>query len=132
MPVIIGGLKALSQMDPEWVKSLLTSTSSHASMLLVNGPIAKELQVNSQAACMGPGRQNRANLAIGRAYTLCLKNIGHWYPGQLDMDVLGHRPQVHRLHRRERGCQSLGTLPRRAGILRRGQRRHRLLHLWRN
>ena len=89
MPVIIGGLKALSQMDPEWVKSLLTSTSSHASMLLVNGPIVKELQVNSQAACMGPGRQNRANLAIGRAYTLCLKNIGHWYPGQLDMDVLG-------------------------------------------
>ena len=89
MPVIIGGLKALSQMDPEWVKSLLTSTSSHASMMLVNGPIARELEINSQAACMGPGRQNRANLAIGRAYTLCLKNIGHWYPGQLDMDVLG-------------------------------------------
>ncbi len=89
LPVIIGGLKALSNMDPEWVKSLLISTSSHASMLLVNGPIAKELEINSQAACMGPGRQNRANLAIGRAYTLCLKNIGHWYPGQLDMDVLG-------------------------------------------
>ena len=43
MPVIIGALKALSQMDSERVKSLLTSTSSHASMLLVNGPIAKEL-----------------------------------------------------------------------------------------
>ena len=38
---------------------------------------------------MGPGQQNRTNLSIGRAYTLCLKNIGHWYPGQLDMDVLG-------------------------------------------
>ena len=89
MPVIIGALKALSQMEPEWVKSLLTSTSSHASMLLVNGPIAKELDINGKAACMGPGQQNRTNLSIGRAYTLCLKNIGHWYPGQLDMDVLG-------------------------------------------
>ena len=89
MPVIIGALQALSQMDAEWVKSLLTSTSSHASLLLVNGPIARELDINGKEACMGPGRQNRTNLAIGRAYTLCLKNIGHWYPGQLDMDTLG-------------------------------------------
>ncbi|MFC1935180.1 hypothetical protein ACFLX9_00170 [Chloroflexota bacterium] len=89
MPVIIGALKAVSQMDPVRVKGFLMSTSSHASMLLVNGPIGKELDINAKAACMGPGRQNRANLAIGRAYTLCLKNIGYWYPGQMDMDTIG-------------------------------------------
>ena len=89
MPVIMAALKALSQMDPKKVKGFLMSTSSHASMLLVNGPIAKELSINAGAACMGPGRQNRANLAIGRAYTLCLKNIGYWYPGQMDMDTIG-------------------------------------------
>ena len=89
MPVIIGALKAVEQLDPVQVKGFLMSTSSHASMLLVNGPIARELGINSQAACMGPGRQNRANLAIGRAYTLCLKNIGYWYPGHMDMDTIG-------------------------------------------
>jgi hypothetical protein len=89
MPLIIGALKAVSQMDPDRVKGFLMSTSSHASMLLVNGPIAKELDINSKGACMGPGRQNRANLAVGRAYTLCLKNIGYWYPGEMDMDTIG-------------------------------------------
>lgn len=89
MPVIIAALKALSMVDPKKAKGFLMSTSSHASMLLVNGPIAKELDLNSKAACMGPGRQNRANLAIGRAYMLCLKNIGYWYPGQMDMDTIG-------------------------------------------
>ena len=92
MPVIIAALKAVSEIDPPGhAQSLLTSTSAHASMLLVNGPIANELDINSKM-CMGPGRQNKANLAIGRAYTLCLKNIGHWYPNVTDMDTIGsHR-----------------------------------------
>lgn len=88
MPVIIGALKALSQLDRQHAKGFLMSTSSEASMLLVNGPIAKELGINSET-CMGPGGINRANLAVGRAYTLCLKNIGHWYLSGLDMDTLG-------------------------------------------
>ena len=89
MPVIIGALEAVSRVDPVHMKGFLMSTSANASLLLVNGPIAGELGINSKAACMGPGRQNKANLAIGRAYTLCLKNIGSWYPGLMDMDTIG-------------------------------------------
>ena len=57
----MGALKALSQLDRQHAKGLLMSTSSEASMLLVNGPIARELDMNSKAACMGPGGSNRAN-----------------------------------------------------------------------
>ena len=88
LPVVLAALKALSKLEPEMARFFLMSTGSHASLLLVNGPIAKEIGINARAA-MGPGRDNQANLIIGRSYTLCLKNIGHWYPGLMDMDTLG-------------------------------------------
>lgn len=88
MPVIIAAVKAVSQFDKEAAASFLMGTSAHACFLLVNGPIARDLHINSRAA-MGPGRANQANLVIGRAFTLCLKNIGAWYPDHFDMDVIG-------------------------------------------
>jgi hypothetical protein len=88
LPVVLAALKALAKLDPEMARFFLMSTGSHASLLLVNGPIANEIGINARAA-MGPGRDNQVNLLIGRCYTLCLKNIGHWYPGLMDMDTLG-------------------------------------------
>ena len=57
-------------------------------MLVVNGPIAKELGINARSG-LGPGRDNEANITIGRAFSLCLRNLGYWYPGQMDMDTIG-------------------------------------------
>ena len=88
MPVIIAALKALAKMDREKVHSFIASTSANASLLVVNGPIAKELGINARSA-LGPGRANRVNILIGRAYTLCLKNIGHWYPGEMSNASIG-------------------------------------------
>ena len=88
MPVIIAAVKALSQMGPHGGKSLLMSTSCHAPILVANGPIAKELGINPRSG-LGPGRDNRVNITIGRAFSLCLRNIGHWYPNQMDMDTIG-------------------------------------------
>ena len=88
MPVIIAAVKALSEIGPHGGKSLLMSTSPHAPMLVVNGPIAKELGINPRSA-LGPGRDNRVNITIGRAFSLCLRNIGYWYPNQMDMDTIG-------------------------------------------
>ena len=88
MPVIIAAVKALSQIGPHDGKSLLMSTSPHAPILIVNGPIAKELGINPRSA-LGPGRDNRINITIGRAFSLCLRNIGYWYPNQMDMDTIG-------------------------------------------
>ena len=57
MPVIMAGVKALSQMGSHGGKSLLMSTSPQAPLLVVNGPIAKEIGINARSA-LGPGRDN--------------------------------------------------------------------------
>ena len=88
MPVIMAAVKALSEIGPHGGKSLLMSTSPHAPMLMVNGPIARELGINPRSG-LGPGRDNRVNITIGRAFSLCLRNLGYWYPNQMDMDTIG-------------------------------------------
>jgi hypothetical protein len=88
MPVIIAAVKALSQVGSHGGKALLMSTSPNAPLLVVNGPAGKELGINPRSA-LGPGRNNRVNITIGRAFSLCLKNLGHWYPDQMDMDTIG-------------------------------------------
>jgi hypothetical protein len=88
MPVIIASVKALSMIGGSGGKSLLMSTSPQAPLLIVNGPVAKELGFNSRSA-IGPGRDNRVNTIVGRAFALCFRNIGYWYPGQMDMDTIG-------------------------------------------
>jgi hypothetical protein len=88
MPIIIAGVKCLSEMGGHGGKSLLMSTSPQAPMLVVNGPIAKAVGLNPRSA-LGPGRDNEINIIIGRAFYLCLKNIGMWYPNKMDMDTIG-------------------------------------------
>jgi hypothetical protein len=101
MPVIIAAVQALSQLGSHGGKSLLMSTSCHAPMLVVNGPIAQELGLNPGSG-LGPGRDNRVNITIGRAFSLCLRNLGYWYPGQMDMDTIGTtRKFVHCLAENE-------------------------------
>ena len=87
MPVIIAAVKCLSEMGPHGGKSLLMSTSPHAPLLVVNGPIAKKIGLNSGSA-LGPGKENEINVIVGRAFYLCLKNIGMWYPNKMDMDTI--------------------------------------------
>jgi len=88
MPVIIAAVKALSGLGGGGGKSLLMSTSPQAPLLVANGPIAKEIGLNPRSA-LGPGFDNRINTVIGRAFLLCFKNIGYWYPGKMDMDTIG-------------------------------------------
>ena len=88
MPIIMAAVKCLSETGGSGGKSLLMSTSPHAPMLMVNGPMAKKVGLNGKSA-LGPGRDNEINIVIGRAFYLCLKNIGMWYPNKMDMDTIG-------------------------------------------
>ncbi len=88
MPVIIASVEALSKLGGQGGKSLLMSTSPQAPLLIVNGPIAKAIGINAKSA-LGPGRDNQVNTIIGRAFSLCFKNIGYWYAGKMDMDTIG-------------------------------------------
>ncbi len=58
-----------------------------APLVIVNGPVAKELDVNGGHNAFGPGWQ--ANAAIGRAIRLALVNIGGAIPALGDMSTFG-------------------------------------------
>ena len=66
---------------------LMTTTGSAAVATLVHGPVVAELGLNASINCLGPG--NRANAAIGRAVSLCLRNIGGAREGSGDMATCG-------------------------------------------
>jgi len=66
LPVVIAAVKALSKLGGQGGKSLLMSTSPQAPLLIVNGPITKQLGFNPGSA-LGPGRDNQVNTIVGRA-----------------------------------------------------------------
>jgi hypothetical protein len=77
MPVFIAVLKALMQSRAPHF--MFGSTSAFAPLIIINGPIGKELNVNSGVGVMGPGWQ--ANACIGRAISLILINGVGQIPG---------------------------------------------------
>jgi hypothetical protein len=89
LPIIMAAAKAISKMEKRAVRGFLMSTSANAPIMVINGPIAKELGINSGRCTLGPGKMARVNVVLGRALVLTLKNVGHWYPGVMDMDTIG-------------------------------------------
>ncbi len=65
-----------------------SSTGSYGSMVIVNGPVAKTIGMNSGVAAMGPF--NYANAVIGRAWTLMSINFGDARAGDTFMATIGN------------------------------------------
>jgi hypothetical protein len=66
-----------------------SSTTSFATISIVNGPIRNEIGMNSGIGALGP--YNQANAAIGRAYGLVSQNVqGGSVPGESYMGSLGN------------------------------------------
>ena len=63
------------------------STGSFTPVVIVNGPLAKELNFNSGIGMLGHGW--RANSTVGRALRLSLLNIGQTWPAVNDMALTG-------------------------------------------
>lgn len=89
VPVVIAALKAIAACPPPMNLSVLMSTGAFAPVVMVNGPIAAKLGLNSGRSPLGPGRANQVNLRIGRAVALTLRNLGMWIPGLMDLDTIG-------------------------------------------
>ncbi|MBW3664286.1 MAG: hypothetical protein KY469_14390 [Actinobacteria bacterium] len=88
LPVLIAAVEAMS--DPVFnLRDVAMSTGPHAPLIVINGPIARELGVNSGRGALGPGRQSRVNTVIGRALRLILMNVGKCYLEILDLDTIG-------------------------------------------
>src|ERR671919_1160838 len=87
MPVVAAAVEALG--DPLYgYHGPATSTGGSAVFMVVNGPIARELDINSGDNLFGPGW--RANATIGRAVRLVMRNVIGTLPGELDRSSLGH------------------------------------------
>ena len=87
MPVVVAAVEAMG--DPRWsYHGPGTSTGGAGVLIIVNGPIARELDINSGDNLFGPGW--RANLTIGRAVRLVMRNVIGSLPGLLDRGTLGH------------------------------------------
>ena len=87
MPVIVAALEGIG--DPRYsYHGPSTSTGGSAVFMLVNGPIARELEINHGDNLFSPGW--RANATIGRAVRLVMRNVIGTMPGQLDRSTLGH------------------------------------------
>ena len=86
MPVLLAALDAA--LEPVFtLHGVLATTYFSSPVIIVNGPIAKKIGMNSGINALGQG--NRANATIGRALNLIVRNVGGGRPGEADRATLG-------------------------------------------
>src|SRR5215510_10886474 len=86
LPVIIVAVEAVLE-DKFNLYGIQSTTHPCAPLLILNGPIARELGVNARYNAFGQGW--RPNATIGRAIRLILLNVGGGVPGVLDRATQG-------------------------------------------
>ncbi len=85
-PVVIAAIRGIA--EPEFnLYGIQATTNPVAVMVVVNGPIARELNFNGKGNCLGQGF--RANATVGRAVRLCMINIGGGIPQTMDKATQG-------------------------------------------
>ena len=87
LPVLIAAVEAMVQTEYN-LYGRQTTTHPGAHLLIVHGPIRKELNVNCRQNVLGHGW--RANATMGRALRLIMINVGGNQPGVTDMATHGH------------------------------------------
>jgi hypothetical protein len=86
LPVIISAVEAIADEKFDDLH-VLASAGSFNLLVVVSGPIAKEIGMEAGIGFMGHGW--RANNTIGRAIRLSTLNIGRTWPGKNDMGLTG-------------------------------------------
>ncbi len=91
LPVVLAAVEAACT-DVFNIHGLLATTMSAGPVLVVNGPIRNQIGMNAGKNVFGQG--NRANLSIGRALQLVVRNVGGGRPGEVDRATLGNPGKV--------------------------------------
>ena len=87
LPVVLAAVEAVCT-DAFNIHGVLATTYFVGPVVIVNGPIAKAIGMNSGVNALGQG--NRANATIGRALQLVIRNVGGGRPGEVDRATLGN------------------------------------------
>lgn len=91
-PYLVAALEAISVPEHN-LYGLTTTTSSVVPMLVVNGPSRDRAGIDYGPGCMG-GAAGRGSSTIGRALSLCLRNIGGQRVGDTSKSVFGQPARV--------------------------------------
>ena len=87
LPVVLAAVEAV--LDEGFaMHGVLATTMFVSPVVIVNGPIRRRIGMNAKGNALGQG--NRANLAIGRALQLVIRNIGEGRPQEVDRATLGN------------------------------------------
>lgn len=86
-PVVAAALEAMCD-EAFLLHGCSASTGGSAPLLVVNGPIRREIGMNATDNALA--NASRANATIGRAVRLVLINLLGCVPGELDRSTLGH------------------------------------------
>ncbi|MEE1555854.1 MAG: hypothetical protein V1262_08030, partial [Alphaproteobacteria bacterium] len=86
LPFVLAAAQAL--LEPEFnLRGVQTTDENVAPLLMLSGPAAKAMHMNSRFGALGPGW--RANAAIGRAVRLIMHNLGGGWPAAVAFAGLG-------------------------------------------
>ena len=86
MPVVLAAVEA-ALIDEFGMHGVLCTTMFAGPVVIVNGPVARRIGINSGVNALGQG--TRANATIGRALQLLIRNVGGGRPGEIDRATLG-------------------------------------------
>ena len=85
-PLVMLAIDAICQ-PPFNLKGVQATTHPCTPLVIFNGPVGREVGINSGSNAFGPGFD--ANATIGRAVRLAMTNIGGAIPGVVDMATMG-------------------------------------------
>lgn len=87
LPVVLAAVEAAAGRRFN-IHGVSATTYFSGPVLIVNGPIRRRIGMNSGVNVLGQG--NRANLTIGRALNLVVRNVGGARPGGVDQATFGY------------------------------------------
>ncbi|MEX2434140.1 MAG: thioredoxin family protein [Acidimicrobiia bacterium] len=87
LPVVLAAVEAACTEEFN-IHGVLATTMPVGPIVIVNGPIARAIGMNSGGNALGQG--NRANATIGRALQLVIRNVGGGRPGEVDRATHGN------------------------------------------
>ena len=91
MPWVLAALDAVCN-DEFNIHGVLATTMPVGPVIIANGPGTRAIGMNSGGNALGQG--NRANLTIGRAVQLIVRNVGGGRPGEVDRATHGNPGKV--------------------------------------
>jgi hypothetical protein len=110
LPVLLAVVEAF--LDPLSDSEHMQADSAGAfPVVIVNGPIAKQIRLNSTFGCLGPDPQRPAGASIGRALRLMQQNLGGALPGVGAMAMWGAMRYTNAVFAEDEDNMPEGWLP---------------------